>query len=152
MKSLRNSLFSLAAVLLIGQTCAKDSEENMEEDQTYVESMYGQKKEVVEADWKKFISLAQSLLSISDSNMKSLRAKQAQATDGDLKIKWKLVITKSDYELNQLKLQLQQRNLRFLEELKDYDGTSGKTNTDFKTDWLHRIIELNTTLEEAVDE
>jgi hypothetical protein len=152
MKSIRNSLFSLSLVLLIGQTCAKDSEENLNEDESYVESMYGAKKEVVVVDWKKFVPLAKNMIAISDSNLKSLRAKTDQTAASDEKIKWNLILQKSGYELQKLKLELQQRNLKFQQELKDYDGSSGKLNTDFKTDWLHRIIELNTTLEEAIDE
>jgi hypothetical protein len=152
MKSIRNSLFSFSLLLLIGQTCAKDSEENLNEDESYIESMYGAKKPVVEADWKKFIPLAKNMIAISDSNVKSLRAKAKQTNDSDQKIKWSLILQKSDYELQQLKMQLQQRDMKFKAELKKFDGTSGKTNTDFKTDWLHRMIELNTTLEEAIDE
>jgi hypothetical protein len=152
MKSIRNSVFSLSIVLLIGQTCVRDSDENLDDDQSYFESMYGAKKEVVEADWEKFVPMAKNMIAISESNLKKLRVKISQAADGDKKIKWNLILQKDEYEIQQLKLELQKRNLKFLEELKNYDGTSGKANTDFKTDWLHRIMTLNSSLEDATNE
>jgi len=145
-------MFSVAAIVLLGQTCAKDSDEQFDEEDHYVESMYGQKKEIVQADWKKFMPNAHQLIAISENNLKTIHVKLNGITDGDQKIKWNMACQKGEYEVNDLKRRLERRNLQFLTELKNYDGTSGKTNTDFETTFLREILELNTNLEKTIND
>ncbi len=152
MKTLRSSIVSLALIALLSHTCAKESDETLDEDESYVESMFGQKKEVVKAEWNTFIREAEKLISISESNLKTLHLKIKGSDDTDRKTEWVVLYISSRKQLDQLKEKFKARNLKFQKELKDYDGTSGKRNSDFKDNFLHDIVGLNKALEAAMDE
>lgn len=152
MKSFKNSIYSLSLLLFLAQTCEKEPKEELNEEQSYLESMYGQKKEAVIADWKKFKATAAKMIKISETDLRTLKFMIESTQVADSRIKWNLVYDKSTYQLADLKRRIDERDLELARELVDYDGSSGRKNADFKKSFLSDIVQIDAELERIIDE
>jgi len=149
---IKNTVFVLAIFALLANRCVKDSDEQtVDEEQAYSDALYNQKKEQTVADWSKFKKTADNLVAVARNNLNTLRVKESKAK-GDAQANLDAICGNTDYDLTRLQEELEARDVEFAEELLHYDGSTAIKNNVFKNKFLHEMLELNTVLEEAIDE
>lgn len=141
----------LLLVTLMSTRCAKDSDDlNIDEDQAYLDLLHNQSPEKTTSDWNTFHKTADNLVAIAESNLKSLSLRNNRKKE-DSEAGLEEIYAKCDYDLTDLKEQLQRRDEGFARELNDYDGSSASANNAFKNKFLQEIADLNTTMEGLIN-
>jgi hypothetical protein len=138
--------FSLWPFLLV-QKCAKDSEENYDEDT--VEIHYETDEDVTKAmaieDWEQFLKQSQQDIDQADTNIGILETK-IDETDLDDKYSWQEVCDASNLSLLKLKARRAKQNKVFESKLVHYNKTVYQQNESFETQFQHELTAINKKL------
>lgn len=150
MKSL-SLLFTMSLFILLGRMCS-DKEEVYEEDELSTEQTQGLTIEEAEANWNKFMATADKMIVISENNLKSMESMIDRDTNVNGNLNWKMLYNKSEQQLNQLKEELEFHNDDVIEGIKNSNLPQIKSNKDFPSKFLAKIVELNNEMEDVIDE
>lgn len=150
MKSLA-ILFIMSVFISLGRMCS-DKEEVYEDEELSTEQTKGLTLEEAEANWNKFMITADKMIAISESNLKSIESMIDRDTNINGNLKWKMLYNKSEQQLNQLKEELACHNDDVIEGIKNSNLLQIKSNKDFPSAFLAKIVELNNEMEDVIDE
>lgn len=150
--AIRNRFYSLTILVLLGQTCAKENEAYIDEDQNYVETMYRTTKKEAQSDWKEFYKNSSQVISVTERNLNAIETKIKNTNSNRDKEVLKKVLNTSRLQLDTLKGKLKARNLEFESELKHYETSSAMKNKEFRNNFQSGLQALNTRLEAILGE
>jgi len=146
----KNSSFILI-LFMLAVNCAKDKEESVTDikQETYEEVKSANK---AASEWKKFNSTAEKLLAITATNLKSLSALRDKTLIVDEQQSLLLIYTQSKNQYTELKNQLANENIDFKKDILDYDQETERKYKQFANQFLNNILDLNSNLEDMIDE
>lgn len=151
MKPIAKNSSWIFILFILMYTCAKEKEEGVTNDTTETFEVVKASNKAA-AEWKKFNGTAEKLLAITATNLKSLAAVREKTLIVDEKQSLFLIHTQSKNQYNELKSRLAKENIAFKKDIVNYDRETQIKYTEFATQFLSEIIDLNNKLEDLIEE
>jgi hypothetical protein len=151
-----NSAGGFLIVLLMMVTCAdeKNEETYEDEEQNYIEAMYGLSPEELQAfvisDYSNFKKESVALFSITENHLKTMSIRTQNLTENN-KPAHRTAYNAFYKQYIELKGSYDRRNLVFKQQLQDLKESDIKENALFKEQFKKDIRRLNTSLKESID-
>ena len=147
-KSIINPSALAIIFTLLMFTCSKNSDEEIESAQDDMEApeKIEDLKRAAIADWNEFLKEARLMVSISESNLYSLKQK-ARIVGGEEGSKLSRAAIQYEEKLEGLKTRLERRNDEFYESLIDFENFETKKNKVFEKSFRNEMVDMNLELE-----
>lgn len=148
---IRNCVYLFTACILMAESCARDEKEPyVDEDESYRKTMYGTRDEIAAQEWEKCKATADRLISIAESNLKTLRSNITVANEYE-KAQLDIAYEQNNIILNQLRYEMQRHDLIFQKGVTKVDEVTFASFRNFNNFLLNELVDLNSGLEEIIE-